>query len=74
MFDERFATSNNVLCLVSEKACRMDFTLELRRVGFGEVAGSFISVEKRWRNHIHPHIGALGRQDDSDQKLKRVRM
>ena len=62
--------SLNALGLVAIKTGRFDRVFELRRPRAGVVFRGPVFFEQRWRDHVHPFIGALGRQDCRHEQLQ----
>ena len=58
--------------LVPEEPGRLDERLDLGGVGGGQVRGRRVAGEQRGRDHVHPLVGGLGRQDRRRQQLERV--
>ena len=67
--DDARGHADEALRLVLVEAGRADDLLDLERVGDGQVLRRRVAGEECGRDHVHPLVGALGRQDRGGEQL-----
>ena len=74
VLDQLAAAGLDVPGFVAEKTGALDEPFDARQRSGGQGGGRRVAFEKLRRDQIHPHVGALGREDRGHQQLQGVRM